>query len=79
MITARLNSKGQITIPMSIRKQLKLGKGDEVSFHLDGRNIIVFPKYNQVESAFGLLKADVSASAEDMKKAIEQGACGDSR
>ncbi len=70
MQTVRLNSEGQITIPMPFRKQLRLQKGDDVSLRLEGRNIIIFPKHNMIESAFGLLQAENSVSTEDMKRAI---------
>jgi antitoxin PrlF len=32
MLKARLNSKGQITLPKEIRKRLSIGPGDEVEF-----------------------------------------------
>ena len=32
MVTARITSKGQITLPISIRTRLGIGPGDEVEF-----------------------------------------------
>jgi len=75
MLTVRLNSKGQITIPRTIRKQLSLNTGDEIGLRSEGNNIIIFPKQKKqsnIESAFGLLQAKVSVSTEDMEKAIRQ-------
>jgi len=77
MLTVRLNSKGQITIPMSIRRQLGLMVGKEIGLRLDGKNIIISPKQNNIEAAFGLLKAKVSVSVEDMENAIRQRASHD--
>ena len=41
MELARLSSKGQITVPIEIRKRLKLKEGDKVLFFEDGGKIIV--------------------------------------
>jgi antitoxin PrlF len=36
-ISARLSSKGQITVPRSVRSALGLNEGDRVVFRVDGR------------------------------------------
>ena len=41
MELARLSSKGQITVPIEIRKRLNLKEGDKVLFFEDGGKIIV--------------------------------------
>jgi AbrB family looped-hinge helix DNA binding protein len=41
MELAKLTSKGQITIPVEIRKRLKLKKGDKV-FFLEEKGMIYF-------------------------------------
>jgi len=70
--TVRLNSRGQITIPMKIRRQLQLQNGDEIRLILEGKKIIVSPVEYNIESAFGLCKADISVSLEDMERAIRE-------
>jgi len=40
---AILTSKGQVTIPLSIREALGLGKGSQLSFVLDGSEVRVRP------------------------------------
>ena len=41
MELARVSSKGQITIPIEIRKKLKLKEGDKVLFAEENGNIFV--------------------------------------
>ncbi|RCW48168.1 MULTISPECIES: AbrB/MazE/SpoVT family DNA-binding domain-containing protein [unclassified Halanaerobium] len=41
MELARISSKGQITIPIEIRKKLNLKEGDKVLFVEEGENIFV--------------------------------------
>lgn len=41
MELARLSSKGQITVPIEIRKRLNLKEGDKVLFFEDGGKIVV--------------------------------------
>jgi AbrB family looped-hinge helix DNA binding protein len=41
MVTAKITSKGQITLPISIRTRLGIGPGDEVEFIEDnGRYLL---------------------------------------
>ena len=48
---AKLSSKGQITIPLEVRRHLGLKQGDQVSFELeDGRTII--KPYRSEENPF---------------------------
>ncbi|MDR2212547.1 MAG: type II toxin-antitoxin system PrlF family antitoxin [Pseudomonadales bacterium] len=51
-----LTSKGQITVPQAIRKQMGLKPGDKITFSLlsDG-TLVVRPKVRRVESLIGLL------------------------
>ncbi|MBI3883262.1 MAG: AbrB/MazE/SpoVT family DNA-binding domain-containing protein, partial [Sphingobacteriales bacterium] len=41
--TGKIQNKGQVTIPTSVRRQARLNKGDLVSFSFQGGNIIVTP------------------------------------
>ncbi len=40
-ISARLTSKGQITIPSEVRKALSLREGDRVIFRVDGNRAVL--------------------------------------
>ena len=57
MELAKITSKGQITIPINIRKLLKLNDGDKVAFiEKDGICIMINPTitaFDNVRKAFG--------------------------
>jgi antitoxin PrlF len=59
-IAARVSSKGQITIPKSVREALKLSEGDEVVFRLiEGERAILARTADLLE-----LAGSVSVAAE---------------
>ncbi len=51
---AKLTSKGQITIPKSIRSHLRLKPGRKVIFVPEGRDVVMMPKTK--DSLLGLAK-----------------------
>ena len=57
MPTSTVTSKGQITIPIEIRRRLGLRSGDRLEFLFgsDGE-VIVRPKRVRLESLFGILQ-----------------------
>lgn len=72
MTTATLTSKGQITIPVSVRNDLKVATGDRVEFIqiAPGRYEFVAVTHNvsELKGMFG--KPAKTVSVEDMNKAI---------
>ena len=44
MNTARIQDKGQVTIPTNVRRQAGLSKGDLVVFVVKGNKIVITPK-----------------------------------
>ena len=70
MQTSTLTSKGQITIPAALRKRLGLRPRDLVGFVVDDGALRLVRREHRIEAAFGILKADVSVSDEDMEAAI---------
>ena len=74
MSTSTLTSKGQITIPKDIRKQLNLHSGDRLEFVIDedGRVLVLSASIDASESA-GMLKAPARpVSVEEMNRAIRK-------
>lgn len=74
MATATLTSKGQITIPVEVRNDLKVDAGDRVEFVLiaPGRYEFVAAtgEVSELKGLFGL--ASQKVSIEDMNQAIAQ-------
>jgi len=73
MVTATVTSKGQITIPKSVRSRLHLHAGDRVAFVLHGESEAVLkPVTKSVDEVYGKLhRPDVaSRSVKEMNAAI---------
>ncbi|MCE2860053.1 MAG: AbrB/MazE/SpoVT family DNA-binding domain-containing protein [Oxalobacteraceae bacterium] len=74
MATATLTSKGQITIPVGVRNDLKVETGDRVEFIqiAPGRYefVAVTHSINELKGMFG--KPAKTVSVEDMNNAIVQ-------
>ncbi len=58
MVTSTLTTKGQITIPKSVRDSLHLHSGDRIAFVLHGDfEAVLKPMTKSVEDVFGTLHA----------------------
>ena len=76
MLSAKITSKGQITIPKDIRQHLKIDQGDKIEFFV-GENgmVIISPIRSDVRKLKGIVpKPDKPVSIEQMKEAIIAGA-----
>ncbi len=71
MSQATLTSKGQITIPASVRRALHLVSGDKIEFVeiAEGR-FEVIPVTKEVSDLKGLIKTDKVVSLEAMEQSI---------
>ena len=61
MEIAKITSRGQITIPIDIRKRLGVKEGDKVIFIEDGNKIVVA---NAAKIAFASMRSAFSGEAE---------------
>ena len=71
--TATITSKGQITVPMRIRKHLQVDKGDRIEFLIgtDGK-VTLMPAIADVRKLKGIVgKPDRPVTVEDMNRIIE--------
>ena len=41
MITSKLSSKAQTTIPLPVRNALRLAEGDELVYQIDGNRVVL--------------------------------------
>jgi antitoxin PrlF len=73
MPRATVTTKGQVTIPRSIRHALKIGAGDRLDFILEGEGrVVVRPAVRDVRELKGLLRRPgrKPVSLEEMNAAI---------
>lgn len=58
MVKARLSSKGQLTIPVEIRRRYDLKTGDEVQFVAEEKGAYLVPlKRRSLMDLYGVMKA----------------------
>lgn len=72
MTTASLTSKGQVSIPVRLRKMLGLSAGDRVRFNEEAGRVYL-EKEPDISAIFGVVKARKSATLTDMEAAIAKG------
>ena len=74
MTTAVMTSKGQVTIPVDVRRRLGLDSGDRIEFvELESGGFAIKPAVDDVRSLKGLLrKPDAPVAIEDMNRAIRE-------
>ena len=79
MPTATMTSKGQVTVPQSIRRRLGIGPGDRLSFIARDDGVLeVRPETGDLLALAGSLKPSAKGvTLADMEDAIARGACGD--
>ncbi len=71
-LRAKVTSKGQITIPVEIRRFLSVNAGDAVSFTVEGETVRLegSSDIGVVERTAGSLKGEVAV--EDLREAAER-------
>ena len=68
-----MTRKGQVTIPVEMRRALSLEEGDSVRFVLDEGSLRILPIGNVVARTAGALKSDMLyATAEEERRATEE-------
>lgn len=69
MELATINAKGQITLPLSVRRQLRLNSGDRVAFVHDGEKLIItsdpVTALKEVQAAFQGAAEEAGLYSED--------------
>jgi AbrB family looped-hinge helix DNA binding protein len=78
MATASLTSKGQITVPVEVRRKLRLKPGDQVSFEEKPNGVFEFrAKRRSIMDICGAGKWDgPPVTIEEMNETIEKGWAG---
>jgi len=68
--TSNITSKGQVTIPASMRKKFGLVAGKQVAFRLENGKIVIELVEGGLSSLFGLIESDRSVSLAEMDEAV---------
>jgi AbrB family looped-hinge helix DNA binding protein len=76
MSTATISSKGQVTLPIDVRKAMGVGPGDRVDFvKMEDGHFAVMPATVSVMSLKGILSPPATpVTLEDMDAAVRAGA-----
>jgi len=74
MALATMTTKGQVTIPKDIRKELHLNSGDKIEIVISTKGEAVMrPVSAKVDDIFGILQTDRKAvSVEEMNQILKQ-------
>lgn len=72
MNRSSLTVKGQLTVPVRIRKRLGLNAGDRVGFVEEGDRVYLVKPDDKVSAAFGLLKAGNAVGLREIEDAIRE-------
>jgi AbrB family looped-hinge helix DNA binding protein len=76
-MAAKITSKGQVTLPKTVREHLGVEQGDLVDFPIDSDGVVrIQPLFGSVADLAGMLKRPPGkppATLEDMDKAIASG------
>lgn len=77
-IVSSVTSKGQVTIPVEVRRLLGVKPRDKVSFLVDGDKVRITRRESVVARTAGILKSNKSApTIEEMTEAAERGMAED--
>jgi AbrB family looped-hinge helix DNA binding protein len=58
MVRARITSKGQVTLPVEIRRRYKLEAGDEIAFQMEAGGLRILPlRKRRLSELRGILPA----------------------
>jgi AbrB family looped-hinge helix DNA binding protein len=75
-----ITRKGQITIPVEVRRSLGLKEGDRVTFILEGKEVRLQPRGSVTERTAGMFKSNGPVlSNEELREATEIAIAEDDR
>lgn len=69
---ATVTSKGQLTVPKSIREKLGLQSGTKVSFILRGRQAIMMPRSEDPLEDLKKMREEISFDEEEIRSMIQE-------
>ena len=81
MLASRITSKGQVTIPLELRRLLCVSPGDKLVFSEAGDGALIVRKVDEKSSLAGSLASKITKTATDaeLDAAIKEGWRADAR
>ena len=73
MAALSLTTKGQVTVPVTIRRKLRLKPGDRVHFREEKGRVYIERDEDDISSLFGMFKTKKTASLEEIDRTIANG------
>lgn len=71
-ITASLTTKGQVTVPVEVRRELGLDPGTKVVFVIDGGVVRLQPARFTLETVLGTIEPLPGTTTEDFEAQIQE-------
>ncbi|MGH2390923.1 MAG: AbrB/MazE/SpoVT family DNA-binding domain-containing protein, partial [Chloroflexota bacterium] len=68
-----ITRKGQVTLPVEIRRSLNLKQGDKVVFRVENDHVLLVPSAGVTQATEGIFRhfVDVPRSAEELRQSAE--------
>ena len=70
--TARVSSKGQLTLPVEIRRQLGICEGDSVTFRIENQSAVLEKDQETLEAVFGSVPTPPHLVGRDLDEMIDE-------
>ena len=68
-----VTTKGQVTVPVHIRRKLGLKPGDRVHFREERGRVYLEPEAAKVSDLFGIIKTTKTATLAQLRAAVAEG------
>lgn len=70
--SARVSSKGQLTLPAELRRHLGIREGDAVTFRIEDQTAVLEKERETLESVFGSIPTPPHLVGRDIDEMIEE-------
>lgn len=70
-ITAKITSKGQVTLPREIRERLGVSDGDRVRFEVKNGAVVLYPQHDKPSFA-GMIGTALLPEGQDARSFVEE-------
>jgi antitoxin PrlF len=72
IVTGKITTKGQTTLPAEVRNRLGVGPGDHIDYILGDDGVVQIKRARTLADLCGILKSEVSLTDAELDQAIEE-------